>query len=381
MSDSIFGVVSIRSRDSCPGVLTVHPARDGGVARIRVPGGRLSAAAFRAVASAARDLGDGGIELTSRANLQIRGLAPAAPLGARLVSAGLLPSASHELVRNIVASPLTGRAGPGLADVGPVVSGLDEALRRDTRLAALPGRFLFAVDDGRGDVAWLGADVSAVLVGPSTAAVLLGGADFGLRTGLGGVTDLMLACATAFLAERHDEWRMAELPAAALDRAATRVGGTSGGGGGLPPEPAISTGPLGAVPQRDGRTALVAGAPLGFLDQAQAVALGDAATELVITPWRSVVVPDLDRAEPVAERLRDAGFLLDPGAPRVTACVGRPGCAKALADVRADAGPVDGAGQLPVHWSGCARRCGRPRGEVVDVVATGDGYTVTRGDR
>lgn len=372
-------------------MLTVHPAADGGVARIRVPGGRLSATAFRAVAAAARDLGDGGIELTSRGNLQIRGLGPAAAPGARLVEAGLLPSASHELVRNIVASPLSGRAGPGLADVGPVVSALDEALRRDASLAALPGRFLFAVDDGRGDVAWLAADVSAVLTAPSTAAVLLGGVDLGLRAGLAEVTDLMLACAAAFLAERDGEWRMAELSATALHRVAARVGGRHtgggshggprGGAGGLPPEPAVSTGPLGSVRQIDGRVALVAGAPLGFLDQAQAAALAEAAAELVVTPWRSVVVPDLERSEPVAERLREAGLLLDPDAPRVTACVGRPGCAKALADVRTDAGPVADAGGVPVHWSGCARRCGRPRGEVVDVVATGDGYAVTRGDR
>jgi precorrin-3B synthase len=371
-----------REIDACPGVLTVHPAADGGVARIRVPGGRLSAAAFRAVASSARDLGDGGIELTSRANLQLRGLAPGAPLGSRLRAAGLLPSASHDLVRNIVASPLTGRAGPGLASVAPLVSGLDEALRADSSLAALPGRFLFAVDDGRGDVAWLGADVSAVLVSPSTAAVLLGGVDCGLRAGLAEVTDLMLACAAAFLTERDGEWRMAELPAAALERVATRAGGgTPGDDRELPPEPSISVGPLGAVSQHDGRVALVAGAPLGFLDADQASALGEAAAELVITPWRSVVVPDLERTEPTATRLRDAGLLLDPGAPRVTACVGRPGCAKALADVRADAKPVDDTGGLPVHWSGCTRRCGRPRGDVVDVVATGDGYTVTRGHR
>ncbi len=28
------------------------------------------------------------------------------------------------------------------------------------------------------------------------------------------------------------------------------------------------------------------------------------------------------------------------------------------------------------HVSGCERRCGRPRGEHVDVLATGDGYRV-----
>jgi precorrin-3B synthase len=104
----------------------------------------------------------------------------------------------------------------------------------------------------------------------------------------------------------------------------------------------------------------------------------------VVTPWKSVVVADLppERVDAVADRLRDTGLLLDPDAPlaRVTACTGRPGCAKALADVRADAKPVPGT-TLPVHWSGCARRCGRPRGAVVDVVATENGYTTTVGDR
>jgi precorrin-3B synthase len=63
----------------------------------------------------------------------------------------------------------------------------------------------------------------------------------------------------------------------------------------------------------------------------------------------------------------------------VTACAGKPGCAKALADVRADAVrmmrtfPRDGR---RVHWAGCGRRCGKPGGEFVDVVASGAGYLV-----
>ncbi|MFF1798916.1 nitrite reductase, partial [Kitasatospora sp. NPDC058263] len=34
-------------------------------------------------------------------------------------------------------------------------------------------------------------------------------------------------------------------------------------------------------------------------------------------------------------------------------------------------------GGLPVHWSGCERRCGHPAGRWVDVLATGQGYRVT----
>jgi precorrin-3B synthase len=60
----------------------------------------------------------------------------------------------------------------------------------------------------------------------------------------------------------------------------------------------------------------------------------------------------------------------------VTACAGRPGCAKSLADVRSDVRPV--AADRPVHWVGCGRRCGAPAGPHVEVVAVGDGYEVRR---
>jgi precorrin-3B synthase len=62
----------------------------------------------------------------------------------------------------------------------------------------------------------------------------------------------------------------------------------------------------------------------------------------------------------------------------VSACAGRPGCAKALADVRGDA--LTALGQLPpgrIHVSGCARRCGAPRAAHVDAVALpGGGYEI-----
>ncbi|MGW4248717.1 precorrin-3B synthase, partial [Nocardia sp. NPDC004722] len=93
--------------DSCPGVLRLHEAADGPLARIRVPGGRLSPEQLQSLAAAAVDLGDGNIELTSRGNVQLRQVRDAAALTDRLTEAGLLPSATHERVRNIIASPLS----------------------------------------------------------------------------------------------------------------------------------------------------------------------------------------------------------------------------------------------------------------------------------
>ena len=379
-------MTSPRARaDACPGALQTHSAADGELARVRVPGGLLTAAQLRTLAAAARDLGDGAVEMTSRGNLQLRGLAPDAgrELGDRLAAAGLLPSETHERVRNVLASALTGRAG-GHLDARPWVSALDTGLCADPALAALPGRFLATLDDGRGDVSGLGGDVGLLALAPDDVALLLGGADSGLRATPAGAIDLLLAATRAFLDERAAQggtaWRLTELDDGPA-RVAARLPGVSVAPVDVPPAP--SSGPVGAETQPDGRTALAGVVPLGRLTAAQADLLASLAGEVQLTPWRSVVVPDLpeDRVDDAAVDLHRTGVVFDAASPwtRVTASAGQPGCARSPADVRADAAAAVASGVRPagrVHWAGCERRCGRPRGEVVDVVATPSGYVV-----
>ncbi|MEV6623224.1 precorrin-3B synthase, partial [Amycolatopsis sp. NPDC051114] len=81
---------------------------------------------------------------------------------------------------------------------------------------------------------------------------------------------------------------------------------------------------------------------------------------------KSLVLPDVPAD--VFERLGFGGE-----AWGTTACIGRPGCAKSLADVRADAVFRPG---LRAHFSGCERRCGKPSQSHVDIVAEADGYRV-----
>ena len=362
--------------DACPGALRLHTAADGPLARVRLPGGLLTGARLRAVRTLAQRWGDGHVELTSRANLQLRALTGAAPadLAGPLRAAGLLPSDTHELVRNIAASPLHARAE---------VPALDRALCADPRLAELPGRFLFAFDAGHGDV-YAGADVTATPAGDAVA-VLLAGADAGLRVAPGDVVPTLLAAAHAFLDEREAQrstaWRLAEL-ADGPARVAARLTAappppvrplT------LPPPPGQA--PVGLVPQADGLMAAAAGVPLGRLGDAALRTL-ERADVLVVTPWRGILVADLT---PAAARswlaeLAGVGLAVTAGSrwSGVTACAGRPGCAKALADVRADADAATTAGTgLPVHWVGCARGCGSPAGPHVRVEATAEDYQVS----
>ncbi|MEV0676287.1 hypothetical protein AB0I60_07145 [Actinosynnema sp. NPDC050436] len=327
--------------DACPGAVDVHRAADGGLARVRVPGGTLTAARFDVVRQAALELGDGWIELTSRANLQIRGLAPGAEheLGARLRDAGLLPSATHERMRNTVAAPLE--------DNQDLVDAVDAALCRVPELAELPGRFLVTVGES---VSGLGGDIG--LVGD---ALFLAGRDSGLR-----VTDpvaAVVAAAREFQAVRGTAWRLSE-----VDGGVRKITAALGRPGPDRIAPAVI--PVAPGPHGD---RLVAGVPLGRLDARLL-----AGTPVRVTPWRSLVLPAGADA---------SGLFTDPASPwhGVTACAGRPGCAKSLTDVRADVVRwINTPHRGRVHWSGCARRCGRPPGDVVEFVATGDGYEEIR---
>ncbi|MBW8482144.1 precorrin-3B synthase [Actinomadura parmotrematis] len=360
--------------DACPGALRVHRAADGGLARVRLPGGVLRAEGLAALADAAAEWGDGHLELTSRGNVQLRGLPDGveAELAARLRDGGLLPSATHETVRNIVASPLSGRDGRGLIDVRPLTRALDAALCADPALAALSGRFLFALDDGRGDVVALRADAALLAVAEDVFALVVAGRDSGVRVSPEGAEKALLDVARAFLRARGSEWRIKELddPVAAL---APHLPPPTADPRDVPRAPARPD--IGPVRQLDGRTALCALVPLGRLDPAPL----RGRAEVVVTPWRTLAIPDL------ADVSDSFGLVADPasGWAGLTACAGRPGCAKALTDVRADAARTrtDGAedGALPVHWSGCERQCGRPAAAHVAVVATEDGYEVRRG--
>jgi precorrin-3B synthase len=366
--------------DRCPGVLRLAEAADGYLARIRLPGGLIEAGQMRVLGRLAGEFGDGRAELTSRGNVQLRALAAdaAGPLTEELMRADLLPSLSHDRVRNVLASPLAGvDGGP---DLTGIVRTLDAALCARPRLAELPGRFLFAVDDGRGDVAGLGADVTARL---GTDGVVVNG--LAIRGSEDGVVAAMLACAEAFLDEAAAQggkaWRIADLTdgdervraavAARLGLAAAPVPTDAG--------LRAPTRPVGLV-GTDG-TAAVLLAPLGRLTAAQLAWLAGqvAGRPARITPWRSVVVPDLPDAARTLGEAAHLGFGVDAASRwlRLTACAGRPGCASALADVQADAAEFGARWpELIVHVSGCARHCGRPAATQIDVTATSQGYQV-----
>lgn len=286
-------------RDLCPGLLRPWIADDGALVRVRVPGGRLTTDALRGLHEVAESHGDGAVHLTSRANLQVRGIAhddgclPDAVVDA-VMATGLMPSASHERVRNIMASPLTGIVG-GRADLRPAVRELDERLCADPMLAALAGRFLFVLDDGRGDVAGRDLDLGLVAVSTTEAQLRAGRSAWGPAVPVTEAAEALAGLARRFVAaagaQPESPWHVDELPGAGAGllghvherRDETRVSAE-------PP-------PLGRITQDDGRLALHLAAPGGRLDRRlmdDVLALD--APLVVITPWRTLIVPDLENA-------------------------------------------------------------------------------------
>ena len=360
-----------RDEDACPGALQVHRAADGALARVRLPGGMISAAQLDALAETAGRFAAGRLELTARGNLQLRGVTDTAAVADAVAAAGLLPSATHERVRNIVASPLSGRTG-GRTDVRQWVTELDLGLRADPDLAGLPGRFLFSVDDGSADVSGLAADAGAHVLDDDVA-LLLAGRDTGVRLDRRDAVPALLTVARRFAQLRGNAWRVAELddPDVLLGDLAP----SAPAGGRFP----AARAPVGWIAQDDGSVALGAVVPLGVLSARQAQFVAAVGAPVVITPWRSLLVCDL--AEGVADTslrvLAPLGLIFDENSRwrEVTACVGSRGCARSLADVRADAAKAaeSGSGCGPVHYAGCERACGSPPSGAV-LVATPDGY-------
>jgi precorrin-3B synthase len=354
-------MAGVTRTDRCPGVLRPHLAQDGAVARVRIPGGQTTGTALGRLSRIAREFGSGDLQLTSRASLQLRGLPDPLPDSfIRAVrEAGFLPSETHERIRNIIASPLTGISG-GRADVRPMVAILDAGLCASPRLASLPSRFLFAIDDGRGDLGGTPFDLGYQAVDHDQGWLLIGGSAWGLPVSTRDAIDKLLDLAHRFLRASHGSdgiWHVRDLSSWARSIAGVR---------------AIKL-PRGMTGTRPGAIAGAASVqvPLALLTPAQTETVEACAPgRVVITPSRGLVLPAAARH---LTELAAAGLVDNPDSPwsALSACVGAPSCQKSLINTRtyATALAQSGAALQRTHISGCERRCGAPAGPHHDLVA------------
>jgi precorrin-3B synthase len=418
--------------DACPGILVLHPARDGGVARIRLPGGYVNGPAWLTLADLSASFGDGCLDLTARGNVQLRGVRSdlAAALARQAAGAGLLPSAAHDRARNIMASPLAGLGGR--APLLELVSALDAVLLGDPGLAALPGRFLFSVDDGTGGAGLDGCDVGLLRDGggDDDVQVVVAGRLTGARVPAEAGPETAAAASRAAVA-RGVGTHVTRI--SALPDGGESVAAAIGGSLGTRAAPRDARLPLGPTPF-DPETLVIA-APLARLTGSQLALIAallrpgevlrlGVAGRLVIPLAAMSSDPPADtpsagteatsgnaasgnassgnaasgdaaswdaaraRAEAArrragvarsdaADRLADTGLMVSGDDPLadVTACAGA-ACGRSVADVRAVAGPI--RGRARTHWVGCPRQCGCPP-DADPVVAVGDGRFLLAG--
>jgi precorrin-3B synthase len=416
----------------CPGALRPMPTGDGLLVRVRISAGRLSLDQAEALASCARDCGNGTIEISSRANLQLRGVAETklAELQTRLAVLGLIDAdPATERVRNIVASPLSDVDPEAILDVGPVVAALEARLAVDEHLRALPGKFGFVIDAGGrwplGDVeadvrfeAFVAAERAKFMVrlngeprpqplparggeGRGAAAANFPPRPYGEGSGVGqGATCAIVAPrdlpdAAAGLARAFLTLACAGPDAPRRMRALVQREGAAAifTAAGLDADTIVETPRAGSPRATVGvlalgdRTGLGAAPPFGrvsaedFAELARA-ARAAGASGLRLTPWRTIVAVGLEgsHAPRLARHLAALSFIVTPDDPRlsVVACPGAPACAHGESDTHSDARRL--AGLLPparaiiLHVSGCAKGCARASPAPVTLVAKPGGY-------
>lgn len=368
----------------CPTLFDPMTSGDGLLARVKPPLGRISAAAARELATAARRWGNGQLELTNRGALQARGFSETSlPKFREVVLAEGLASAepSVERRRNVVLSPFAEAAGEALARE------LERWIAEDEALAALPAKFGFAVAADN-DPHPLPADICLTSLAreePLASAQAIVRRFLELAAELDPpprrMADLVQRASVPSVSFADSSpTTQGSISAQILHRAAREV------------DRRVSAGTEGAllIAGRIGE-AFALGLPFGamtadHLDLAAEYADRFAEGMLRLSPWRALVLAGVPKAAitELAAAAGAAGFIVDPIDPRlsVVACVGAPGCASAHAATRLDAGRVASSGVKGlVHLSGCAKGCAHPAAAPVTLVATQHGYDLVRDGR
>lgn len=346
----------------CPGALRPMLSGDGLVVRVRPHAGRLTPGQAAGIAALADRYGNGMLDLTTRANLQLRGVSQAShpALVNGLRDLGLVDTSPEvEARRNIVVTPFWN------ADDGTLqlATALSDALASPDA-PALPGKFGFAVDAGQ--QAFLRTAPADIRIerGPCGYTVRAEGFESGAAVAVHEAVPAAMELARWFLANG---------------------GGTTGRGR------MATLAPHHVLPARFQSTAVfpdaaaapqlglatqgwLVGAEFGQLQAATLAALSTLGA-LRMTPWHMLLVEGATRAPDLAGLITQA----DDPRLRVVACTGAPGCLQAAAATRPLARAL--APHVPIgrllHVSGCAKGCAHPRAALT-LVATPAGFDLIR---
>ncbi len=134
----------------CPSLFNATSARDGILSRIRLPSGLITSNQCEAIAKLVKEFGDRTIQITNRANLQIRtSQALTLEVLQSLQDYGLASSTeSIDSLRNIMASPTAGIDFRAKINTIPFVKQWDIYLANHPELEILSSKFSVCFDGG-----------------------------------------------------------------------------------------------------------------------------------------------------------------------------------------------------------------------------------------
>jgi precorrin-3B synthase len=347
--------------------------------------------------------GSGLVDLTRRANIQLRGVKAETldGLWQELEQIGLLDdSAEAESVRNVMLSPLAGIDPHEILDVRPLARELEERVMNEDALRMLPAKFGFVVDGG--GLLSLDeerADVRLKAVGAGGTAMVAIGVDrpngpewLGLAEPAA-ASAMAIEVAHAYLAATPGaRRRMRDLSEAAWHQLRSSLA-PSLAGMVASVEKRASQPIVGKVTGAGAIVSAGFAAPFGRLDAATLKLLASGAAslglnEFRLSPWRAlfIAVPCEKSASAIIETAAGAGLIVDAADPLllVDACPGAPSCCSTTLDTREAARrlvPIlRQLGCRTAHVSGCAKGCARSNPADLVLVGVGDCFGVLRYD-
>jgi precorrin-3B synthase len=402
--EDVTGSAAFEVKGWCPGALRPMQSGDGLIVRIRPQSATFSPDQLRALADAAWRFGNGHIDLTRRANLQIRGVSEASlpALHDVIARLGLLDdNADSEAVRNIMINPLAGIDPTEVLDVRPIGRELARWLASDQSAWMLPTKFGFIIDGGgalplvqqRADVRLAatahGAEM-AMAIGIETHA----GIEWLGSTAPGAAAAAAIEIGRAFIEVTSPErrQRMRDVSAESLASIRSTVRSRLDRLHENPLKANVSLDRRIGLIELGNRFAVGIAAPFGRVETDQLrrlaeVIAAEGIAEIRLSPWRAlyVMVSSRQSAQDILAAATREGLMTDPRDPllQIEACPGAPGCRSTVLDTRGDGRRI--AALLPrfgfagtVHVSGCAKGCAKSGPADLVLVGSEGRYGIVR---
>ncbi len=389
----------------CPSLFNATTAQDGILSRIRLPAGMITSTQCEALVQVVNQFGNGEIQITNRANLQIR---TSQALSLEILQdfqdyALASSNAKIDGLRNIMASPTAGIDIQAKINTIPFVKQWNLYLVNHSELEILSNKFSVCFDGGEtisvcdrpNDICFAAVEVNGKIYfnlhlglgdrgeSPSALGILISPNQ--VIEVLGALAEIYRDYTEQKLNQNHSLTRPPRFRELLKDLGVERYLELVEDKLGYSLSPSLpSTLPLGArssythigihAQRQSGLFYIGVVIPLGRITHRQLQGLGDLAKQygggaLRLTPWQNMLITDIAEAniELVTQELNDLGLSISVNNPysAIAACSGYKGCKAAFTDTQGDAKKVATYLEncikldypINIHFSGCDKSC------------------------